>query len=173
MKRISAVILAMTVGLTCTARHKVAIGTDLGNVINRGLADFYAGYELNEQWTIKWEVCLDIKRSKPESDMEYSDHQAEFSALEESCRIPHDSAICVQYWPDSAYEGFFLGAGCRCTELSKAEYTLAIGYSIPVWKGLRMTLGYEADMLASFKEGKASGKGLTIGICWIIKKKER
>jgi hypothetical protein len=32
-----------------------------------------------------------------------------------------------------------------------------------------MTLAYETDMLASFKEGKAAGTGFTIGICWIIK----
>jgi hypothetical protein len=52
MKRISAVILALTLGMTCPARHKVGVGTDIGNIIKKGMADIYVGYEINETWTV-------------------------------------------------------------------------------------------------------------------------
>ena len=169
MKRISAVILALTLGMTCLARHKVAVGTDIGNIMKKGMADIYVGYEINERWTVTWKTGIDIKRSRPEYDIEYSEHQAEFSTPDENPQIPYDSTICLQYWMDNAYDGFFLGAGCRSTAHVKADCTLSLGYAVPIWSGLRMTLAYETDMLASFKEGKAAGTGFTIGICWIIK----
>lgn len=172
MKRISAVILVLTAGLTCLARHKVAIGTDLGDMMMRRTVGICAGYEISDRWTVTWKAGIGIRKSHPEHDNEYSEHQAEFSVPEESRQIPYGSTICLQYWPDNAYDGIFLGAGYRCSERAKADCTLAIGYAIPIWRGLRMTLAYETDLLASFKEEKPAGNGLTIGICWIIKKKE-
>ena len=169
MKRISAMIFALTIGLSCLAQHTSCIGLDAGGMIRGGGVSISAGYGFCSRWSVTWEAELSAGIFKGGNDREYTEHMAEFDVSAETEPLPYGNSIMLQYWPDSIYEGIWLEAGCRCTDRIRTDCVIGAGYMIPVWKGLKASLSYQASLVESLREGKPSGAGLTIGIYWTIR----
>lgn len=161
-------ILALTIGLTSLAQHTSCIGIDAGGMIRGGDVNLSAGYGFCSRWSLSWKAELNAGIFKAGHDREYADHLAEFNASTETEQMPYGNSIMLQYWPDSIYEGIWLETGCRCSGMLRTDCMIGVGYMIPVWKGLKASLSYQASLLESLREGKPSEAGLTIGIYWTI-----
>ena len=163
----SAIIFTLITGFTCLAQHKVNIGLDIGPILKNGSIGLYAGYGFGK-WSASYSAETGIVRKSV--DMEYEEHLSEFTETYKSeisiCR--HQVSVC--YWLDETYKGAYLEIGCRSGVKIKADCTLGIGYNIPVWKGLSISLSYDTDLMASIRSGKAEGKGAGLSVCWTIKR---
>lgn len=169
MKRISAIFLCLLIGTAAFPQHKVEIGTDLGRMLKKGVLNISAGYGFSDRWSLSWTADICTRLPKKEDSIEHEMHMAEFEVMNDKRSGICSSMMAVRYWPAGTYEGVWMEAGCRCTEGTGADCCIGVGYSIPIWRGLTAGLSYGADILASLRESKPSGNGLTIGIFWIIK----
>lgn len=168
MKRILTMIFVITIGINCLAQHKSCVGIDAGSLIRRGAMNISAGYGFSDRWSISWKFETGTQLFNSGHDIEYKEHLEELSDNPETYYQAYGSSIHLQYWLDSIYAGVWLETGCRCTDRVRADCVIGAGYMIPVWKGLKAALSYHASLLESFREGKPSGTGLTIGIYWTI-----
>lgn len=169
MKRITSLIFAMTIGLSCLAQNKSCIGIDAGSMIRGCGMNISAGYGFCMRWSVSWKAELNADIFKGRHDQEYMEHSSEFDAISETKLLPYGNSIMLQYWPDSIYKGAWLETGCRCTlDKLHTDCVIGAGYMIPVWRGLKASLSYQMSMLESLQESKLSGTGLTIGIYWTI-----
>ena len=168
MKRISAIIFTIAIGGGCLAQQKSCLGIDAGRIVREGGISISAGYGFSRRWSASWKMELDARVFESEYDSEYREHLGEFNGPGNQEQPTRGNSITLQYWIDSIYEGAWIEAGCRCTDRMQADCVIGAGYVIPVWKGLKATLSYQTSLLESFRQGKPSGAGLTIGISWII-----
>ncbi len=168
MKRISVVILAMTIGMSGFAQYKSHIGVDVGSMMMGNSVNLSAGYGFCGRWSVSWKVEIGTKMLDREYDSEYKDHIAELEDNAGTVSLPSGNSISIQYWPDSIYNGAWVETGCRCTYGRQADCMIGAGYMIPIWRGMKAVLAFQTDLLASLREDRSAGTGLTIGICWII-----
>ncbi len=170
MKRAAVIIATLIACINGYAQHKCSIGLDLGNTLTHKSINISAGYGFSHRWSAAWHAGMKTLTSRKEKDKEHDEHMAEFDTTQEKKTAGYWNSLSVQYWTDKFHEGFYLEAGCRYGSDIRTDCIIGAGYSIPIWQGLRMTFSYKSDMLASFREGKPKGTGLTICIYWIIQK---
>ena len=174
MKQLLSAISGLLICIYASAGDVPAIGTDLTETLLTGTFNISAGYSFSDRWSASWRAVINTSQFRTGRSQEEEDHMSEFSPEENDIHILSTSSISVHYWMDQAYEGTFLTAGVKyMTDEKTADYTIGIGYCIPLWKGLRMVLAYESDILSSFRNRTAEGRGLTIGICWTIKNRRK
>lgn len=174
MKRITAMIAALIYGLTCLAQDKVALGLEVSSLLYDSSICIAGGHGFSSKWSAEFSVQIKGGQGGTGKDKEYMDHLAEFHD------VPYENedteAYCrmsVRYWLKETYERAFIGIGCRCSKAKKPDCTIDLGYCIPLRKSMRLAIHYGMDLIATSREGKASGQGIAIGIYWTIKTGKR
>lgn len=168
MKRICVIILSF-IAASASAQNMPFIGIDAGGTIRTGETAFSAGYGFHEHWSASWEIGVDLSEIMTVSDSEQKEHLGEFEESSEKASSFRRSVISAQYWIDRTFQGAYIKAGAMVGRNFKADCMIGIGYFIPVWKGIRASFEYETGILDPTREDRISGKGITIGICWIIR----
>ena len=168
MRSLLAVILVLLTGECAVAQNRYAIGTDLTGIIRTRAVNISAGCGFTENWSVSWASTIDISPFRNGMSPEEEEHRTEFSPSQTDTKITGSHSISVQYWMHTAFTGTYLTGGIRHINNGKTDYTIGAGYCIPVWKGFRMNISYETDILSSLQDEGPSGRGLHIGICWML-----
>ena len=174
MKRTISIISAVLYGISSLAQDKAALGLEVSSLLYDGSICIAAGHGFSSKWSAEFSTEIKGWPEGRDEDKEYMDHLAEFDDVpyahedtEACCRMS------VRYWMNETYKGAFVGIGCRCARDRSPDCTLDIGYSMPVRKNLILALHYGTDLIATYKEGKAAGQGIAVGLYWTIKTRKR
>ena len=170
MKRTIFIILTVLNGMSSLAQDRAALGLDISSILERGSISILASHGFSTRWSASFSAELKGWTGVGEISQEYEEHLAEFDD------VPYrrkDTEACyrmsLQYWLNETYRGVFLGIGCRCAKGEDPDCSIDLGYSIPVRESIRLILNFGTDLIATSRNGKAVGQGLTLGLYWTIK----
>lgn len=160
--------------MSCLAQNKVAFGLDMSSILENGRIGILASHGFSAKWSASFSAELKGWYGAPKINQEYEDHLAEFNDVPYKHK---DTEACyrmsLRYWLNETYTGVFLGVGCRCAKGEDPDCSIDIGYCVPIQKSIRMVLKYGTDLIATSRNGTATGQGLTIGLYWTIKTGKR
>ncbi|MBR5835853.1 MAG: hypothetical protein IKY66_06775 [Bacteroidales bacterium] len=168
MKSILTVIFVLLIGECAAAQHKAAAGIDLTGIIRSKSLNISASYGFTESWSASWMSSIDLSLLKDEESQEEEEHRSEFSHTQTEIQMTGSHSLTFQYWPGNVFTGTYMTAGIKRIGDGKTDCIVGAGYCIPVWKGLRMNISYETDIISSFQDKAPTGRGLHIGIQWTL-----
>ena len=144
------------------------LGINLYGLV-KGSAVIHSGYAFSDHWSVSSDMSLGYSRfEKEKSDIE-AEHDSEFTDNTHELSKPPDliaEHISFRYWIQQAMKGLFLATGIRYGSGTGLDYTLGIGYEIPVWKGLHMTAGYTYALMNMSTDNDVRTEGIGICLCY-------
>lgn len=151
-----ALLLSFTMLHPCLCREKSSMaGVNLASLI-RGTAEVEFCYGFSKNFSIKGEAALTYKKIiRGESQLE-AEHNTGFGTTEDSqTDIPadtdlHNIGVLLCYWPRESFSGAHLGLGLQSG--SSTDIILEAGYTIPLWKGIGLSLGIQIPLIRSLTE---------------------
>lgn len=111
----------------------------------KGKASIHSGLAFAGHWSISSDISIGYARFKRAGTDIGAVHDSEFSESEPEISRPPDliaEHISFRYWINRAMQGAFLATGIRCGSTTGIDYTIGIGYEIPIWKRLHVTARY-------------------------------
>lgn len=141
----SVVISVILAAVDCLAQEAdCCFGINLFGLA-KGNLTIHSGYAFKEHWSLSSDISIGYSRlKKTKTDIE-AVHDGEFVDSRPILSEPPDlmtEHIRLIYWPADAMSGTFLATGIRHGSSTGIDFTLGIGYVIPIWKGMRMTAAY-------------------------------
>lgn len=174
MKHASTLLLALVSCIICEGRlyerkEPVSmVAADIGAVIKEDCIRLSIGHVISDRWSVSTTAMFDIGRYKPQRTEEEAMHDNEFGSTgTESDNCPW-SGFALQHWTQKTYEGGYIMIGCKCMEDMDADFRIGCGYLMPVACGLKVSVSFEADLIASSIRRKMTGNGLTIELCYMF-----
>lgn len=176
MIRALATLIMLTAGLLCAGQDRSHRESDLlfdiSAAVKSGTLKFQLGHAISDHWTLEAGagVCLS-KTGKRETEDErihkdgLESGEVELSDLKVDM---YSGFICATYWPTGTHKGFHINAGCCMRDHKDIDMTLGAGYCIRIWRGLALRIFSRLEVAASYKNGKAEGELLSLGIGYIF-----
>lgn len=156
-------------------KGRARVGTDLASCISSGVVRMELGYSFGRNWSIDGDVGVKLLSMK-NTDTETLNHWKDVghdsigdsgSAFRERFQ---EMSIQTRYWPDKAYNGIFLGLGCKINDRQMIpDCCVCLGYVLQIHRRLHASLAFQkgiTDMIADNRQSMSDG--LRIGISCIF-----
>lgn len=165
MRRLLCILILITIGFSCVGQ--ICAGIDLTSVLYREIR-INIGYGFAAHWSFSASCGTNLKKLRHKYSEEEINHNDEYpmGELPDSDTVLHRESIGFRYWPDKAFNRFFLSLGAEYRHGDGLDACIGVGYYVPIWKGLKGVLNYETGLIRSVKEGKISFKDLRFGLSW-------
>lgn len=168
MKRtIMAFALSSVLLHTAVCQDKTSmLGIELTSLL-RGVAGISVSHSFSRHWSVTGEASFSYIRVLPEKSTIEQEHDEEF--LSSGFYLPEDPdtqriMAAFTYWPDSAYDGFYLSAGIQSGSCSGMDIITEAGYMLTIWKGFSFSAGLRIPLAESIRENRFSPKYVRAGI---------
>lgn len=164
--------------LCCTAAGKevqqIRSGPDdnlitfeMGRLIRAGEIEMTFNHSINKKWSISFSSTSAIKKRKIEKEM--AEHDNSFIGEDTNKDMVIENGkfrnhICAQFWPKDVYDGPYISIGIGHDFKMNFSQTLSVGYMFTIFKALKGSVGYRAEVLELLKYDDRSGCHATIGI---------
>lgn len=176
MKRMTITVLSVilatcALGAQTTSGHaKSTFGIDICAALKHGNVKIHAGHRIKDRWSAGgWFAIRLYRRTEEEEEIM---HRDEFSdGVKESTSdtgISHTGGLYVRFWPSETYDGMFLSTGVITDGKGRDDVSLGIGYNMKIWKRIRASIGFEMNIIESFRTQKFKGEGSGLCICYIF-----
>lgn len=131
---------------------KAYLGLDISDLVGSMVMNAEAGYRIQKKWTANARISLNlgfIRRRKSSEEIEHENMNTQISNTnhKEYKGIYEETGISLRYWFNRAYNGPYVNTGCVLDKSLRADYSLGIGYMLPIWKGLFLDLMLEKRVL--------------------------
>ena len=177
MRRLLTASICTFLCLTCAGQRNQAkiyateTGIDLGAAIGKGALRFMVGHQFSGNFSIEATHTIMLNRmSKGMSDEEKS-HYSQFygngTPTETSEKESFSGDIRAKYWIKRIYEGGFIMTGFTLGGKKGIDATTGIGYSIRLWKGIRLAVSYEIGIRESANCKRPAGNGFGLTLSYI------
>lgn len=161
-------IMTFIVIIPCKGQesYRLISGTDLTSLIRSRELSLLCGLAVGGNWS----VCASASLRLPESgwDEIYITHNDDLNEDIYETGIATDelikAQISMQYWPSLPFKGPFLSFGAGSGQKRNLRIPVSAGYVCDIWKGLKLTVAYDIELLDTIRYGSRYGKGLCIGL---------
>lgn len=177
MRVILAALISLTTCLTCSAqdrRHRVhttETGIDIGAAIGKGAFRISAGHQFADHWSLDASHTIFVRKLVKGLSEEERSHYEELGENENihetSDESLHSADVRVRYWIRKAYDGAFIMTGCALRGRKGLDAEIGTGYSIKIWKGIRMSISYDIRLRDSIRMKKLQGNGIALTLSYI------
>ena len=79
-----------------------------------------------------------------------------------------EASLLVRYWPQEVYRGPVLCMGGAMRDRRGPDVIAGVGYTLTVWKGLRIDLMYILHIMEAIDTSGFSIDNIRIGICYVF-----
>ena len=161
-------IMTFIVIIPCKGQesYRLISGTDLTSLIRARELNLLCGLAIGGNWS----VCASAALRLPESGLDevYTDHNVDLDEdIYETGNITDGllkAQISAQYWPSYPFKGPFLSLGLGTGHERNLKVPVSAGYVCNIWKGLKVTVAYDIELLDTIRYGSRYGKGICIGL---------
>lgn len=168
MKRtIMAFVLASALIHPAVCQEKSGLlGIELTSLL-RGAAGISVSHSFSRHWSVSGEASVSYIRSLPGKSTIEKEHDEEF--LSSGFCLPEDPDMqrimaTFTYWPDTAFDGFYLSAGIQSGSRSGTDIITEAGYMLTIWKGLSLSAGLRIPLSEGILGNRFSPKYIRAGI---------
>jgi hypothetical protein len=162
------ILLISLAGATCHGqrKHCCITGLEASSILRSGDLDLFYGISINSHWSVCAETSIKLLDLKSLSSI--SEHMEDL--MIEKRKIPSPSsdiikaAVSAQFWLKETFEGFMISFGMETSASHNIGVPISIGCMCGIGKGVRLLVGYDAEILSCILEGNISGKGITFSI---------
>lgn len=160
--------LLLTCAGICSARHKTFVGADIISPICMQTAKLNIGHAFKEKWSMIAQVSINFKRTAEGWSDQENEHWHQLYGKQVGTVAFRDdfieSDLCICYWPQSAFTGPVLSAGCCIKDRSGPDITVGAGYFCRIWKGLHAGVEYRVRIMEHIGKGHMSADGIRISL---------
>ena len=168
MKRtIMAFALSSALLHTAVCQEKTGmLGIELTSLL-RSTAGISVSHNFSRHWSVTGEASVSYMSAIREKSTIEKEHDEEF--LSSGFCLPEDPDMqrimaAFTYWPDTAFDGFYLSAGIQSGSRSGTDIITEAGYMLTIWKGLSLSAGLRIPLAESIRENRFSPKYVRAGI---------
>ena len=168
MKRtIMAFALSSVLLHTAVCQEKTGmLGIELTSLL-RSTAGISVSHNFSRHWSVTGEASVSYMSAIREKSTLEKEHDEEFVSSSSGLPAASDRQrimAAFTYWPDSAYDGFYLSAGIQSGNCSGTDIITEAGYMLTIWKGLSFSAGLRIPLAESIRENRFSPKYVRAGI---------
>lgn len=167
MRRLLCILTLLSARIICTGQTSFTI--DLSSILYTEL-HIDVGYAFADHWSFSTSAGINLKMLRHrDSNVEIS-HNSEYpiNRLPDPDSYLHRESLKFCYWPKHTYESLFISIGAEYRDDCGIDANIGLGYLIPVWKGLKLKIKYEAGIIRSVEAAKLSLRDLYMGISWVF-----
>lgn len=152
MKRWKASIIAICICTTVLCQEKVSIGTDISETIRNGNVKIQTSFAFTRHWTVETSTSFRIPACRNGNGIsETGDYWSE---------------MAFRHWKDGCFNGISVAFGAVRGFTKETDITISIGYSISIWKGISINMGYGIRVFDTIKGKDPKTDGISIEICY-------
>lgn len=146
-------------------KHRCIAGLDLTSALASHDLGLFYGIATGNNFS----VCAATSIRLPVTASEAEKTHKEDLMLEDSSarNISSDiiqAQISAQYWPKRQFDGMMISFGLGTGQSRNLYCPVEIGYMCPIGKAAKVAVGYNIDMIDTFKNQKMTGKSLCVRI---------
>ena len=168
MRLIMMILLISFAGTTCHGqkKHRCITGLEALSILRSGDLEIFYGISVSSQWSVCGKASM--KLPEPYTDGTASEHRE--NLLMEKFGFPSAStdiikaAVSAQFWLKEAFNGPMISFGMETSASQNIGLPISIGCMCGIGKGIRILIGYDAEILSSIRNGETSGKGICLSI---------
>lgn len=151
MTRWQAFLAIFFIVQAASGQNRTCLGVEITETVRNGNTKIRTGYAISQQWSAEavssFHICTPGKKKEDRN-----------TSMELSFR----------HWCRECYKGSYMSFGIRSGFREETDMTFGLGYSISVWKGIGMDIGYGFKVLDVIRcKTLASGK-ITMEIHYIF-----
>lgn len=144
------------------------VGADISEILYNRLSISF-GRRISEKWSVDVTAGIDMKVFERNKSKEEEEHTSEFNQSSNITRIDygsHKECVKFSYWPRSTFNGCCISMGIQHCETFGVDAIIAVGYVMPVWNGISISILYETGIKSSFLNGLPGSEALRIGVAY-------
>lgn len=162
------ILLISLAGATCHGqkKHCCITGLEASSILRSGDLDLFYGISINTHWSVCAETSLKLPELKSMSST--SEHRDNLMIEQTKITSPSTdiikATVSSQFWLKETFDGPMISFGMETSASHNIGFPLSIGCMCGIGKGIRLLIGYDAEILSSIRDGKISGKGINFSI---------
>ena len=168
MRLIMMILLISLAGATCNGqkKYRCIAGLEALSILRSADLEIFYGISVSNRWS----VCGKTSMKLPEPDIEGAVSEHRENLLIENAGFPSVStdiikaAVSAQFWLKETFNGPMISFGMETSASQNIGLPISIGCMCGIGKGLRLLIGYDAEILSTIRNGKTSGKGICLSI---------
>lgn len=149
---------------------KAAVSAELASIIMKRQIGLGFSHPITERWSAEGRMALQIPE-KGGKTAEEEEHDSSLSAEDSSgkmMRLRPQIMLGTRFWPCGFMEGAYLGLYGVHSVGAGIDITAGCGYTAGIWKGLKISAGYEMKLDKNAVERDFNADGITISINYIF-----
>lgn len=146
----------------------VSVHMDIAELVKDRTIEFGFSHPFNEKWSAGGSISLNIpgrigkENAKEDEEWEHDKNLSSDKAGTEGSMERPEYRIGLCYWKDSFHEGAHMAFICSHSDRNGASFIIGAGYTIKIWKGMSVDIGYERMIFSIRNETTGRNNGLNL-----------